>query len=124
MLSRGRAVALQRVKPKDLRMKILGAATRDPLIIVDRCRTAPTLDTEVKTLLLLPPGTEVAGDGFAFESDLAVGRLFRAVKPGIFQVCAGDWAVFVRVAPVQKREPFYGYIGLAQYRHLEEDPDE
>ena len=123
MLSRGRVAALQRVTPKALRMDILGALTPEPLIVADRHRTAPTLDAEVKTLIILPPGAEVAGDGLAFERDLAAGRLFRAMKPGIFQASAGDWAVFVRVAPVQKNEP-YGYVGLAQYRHLEEDPDE
>ncbi|WP_244670188.1 MULTISPECIES: ImmA/IrrE family metallo-endopeptidase [Rhodoplanes] len=124
MLSRGRAAALHRVTPKSLRMHILGALTPEPLIVTDRHRAAPTLDAEVKTLLLLPRGTEVAGDGgLAFERDLEGGRLFRAVKPGIFQAAAGDWAVFVRIAPIQKNEP-YGYIGLAQYRHLEEDPDE
>ncbi|MCA1529938.1 ImmA/IrrE family metallo-endopeptidase [Bradyrhizobium yuanmingense] len=124
MLSRARAAALQRVTPKDLRTDILGTLTPDPLIVADRHRTAPTLDAEVKTLLLLPSGAEIAGDGLAFERDLAAGRLFRAVKPGIFQATAGDWAVFVRIAPVQKNEPKYGYIGLAQYRHLEEDLDE
>jgi Zn-dependent peptidase ImmA (M78 family) len=124
MLSRGRAAALQRVTPKALRMNILGTLTPDPMIVVDRHRAAPTLDAEVKTLLVLPPGAKVAGDGLAFERELAVGRLFRAVKPGIFQASAGDWAVFVRVAPVQKNEPSYGYIGLAQFRHLEEDLDE
>ncbi|MCP3406148.1 ImmA/IrrE family metallo-endopeptidase [Bradyrhizobium sp. CCGB01] len=124
MLSRGRAAALQRVTPKDVRTDILGVLTPEPLIVADHHRTAPTLDAEVKTLLLLPSGAEVAGDGLAFERDLATGRLFRAVKPGIFQATAGDWAVFVRIAPVQKNEPKYGYIGLAQYRHLEEDLDE
>jgi hypothetical protein len=123
MLSRGRAAALQRVTPKALRVDILGALTPEPLIVVDRHRSAPTLDAEVRTLLLLPPSTEATGGGLAFERDLAAGRLFRAVKPGIFQASADDWAVFVRVAPVQKSEP-YGYVGLAQYRHLEEDPDE
>jgi Zn-dependent peptidase ImmA (M78 family) len=123
MLSRGRATALQRVTPKALRMDILGALTPEPLIVADRHCTAPTLDAEVKTLLLLPPGTEVAGGGVAFERDLGAGYLFRAVKPGIFQASADDWAVFVRVAPIQKNEP-YGYVGLAQYRHLEEDSDE
>lgn len=123
MLSRGRAASLQRITPKALRMDILGAPTPEPLIVADRYRTTPTLDAEVNTLLLLPPSTEVTGGGLAFERDLAAGRLFRAVKPGIFQASAGDWAVFVRVAPVQKDEP-YGYVGLAQYRHLEEDPDE
>lgn len=124
MLSHRRAEALQRVTPKALRADILGKTTADPLIVADCHRTAPTLDAEVNTLLLLPPGAQIAGDGLAFERDLAVGRLFRAAKAGIFQVRAGDWAVFVRIAPVQKDEPWYGYIGLAQYRHLEEDLDE
>jgi Zn-dependent peptidase ImmA (M78 family) len=123
VLSRGRSAALQRLTPKALRMQILGAETPEPLIVADGYRTAPVLDAEVKTLLLLPAGTEVTVGGLVFERDLANGRLFRAVKPGIFQATAGEWAVFVRVAPVQKNEP-YGYVGLAQYRHLEEDPDE
>lgn len=74
-------------------------------------------------LLLLPPGTEATGDGLTFERDLAAGRLFRAMKPGIVRTVADNWAVFVRIAPIQKSEP-YGYIGLAQYRHLEDDTDE
>ena len=123
MLSRGRAAALRRVRPKAVRMDILGALTPEQLIVADHHRTAPTLDAEVKALLLLPPGAEVTGGGLAFERDLAAGRLFRAMKPGVFQASAGEWAVFVRVAPVQKDER-YGYVGLARYRHLEEDPDE
>ena len=123
MLSRGRAAALRRVTPKALRMDILGALTPEPLIVADHHHIAPTLDAEVKTLLLLPLGTEVTGGGLAFERDLAAGRLFRALKPGIFQASIGDRAVFVRVAPVQTNER-YGYVGLAQYRHLERDPDE
>jgi Zn-dependent peptidase ImmA (M78 family) len=123
MLSRGRAAALQRATPKALRMDILGVLTPEPLIVADRHRAAHALDAEVKTLLLLPPGTEPTGDGLAFEQDLATGRLFRAVKPGIYQATAHGWAIFVRIAPIQKNEP-YGYVGLAQYRHLEEDPDE
>lgn len=123
LLSRGRAAVLQRVKPKVLRMDILGALTPEPLIVIDRHRSAPTLDAEVKTQLLLPPDTEVTGGGLLFERDLPTGRLFRAVKPGIFQAIAGDWAVFVRVAPIQANEPC-GYVGLAQYRHLEEDLDD
>lgn len=123
LLSRARAAALHRVTLKALRMDILSALSPEPLIVTDRHRAAPTLDAEVTTRLLLPRGTEVTGGGLAFERDLEAGRLFRAEKAGIFQASAGDWAVFVRVAPIQKTEP-YGYIGLAQYRHLEEDPDD
>jgi Zn-dependent peptidase ImmA (M78 family) len=117
MLSRGRATALQRVTPKALRMELLDAVTPEPLIVADRHRAGPTVDAEVKTLILLPAGTEAAGPGLDVVRDLAAGRLFRAVKPGIIQASVGDWATFVRVAPE-------AYVGLAQYRHLEEDPDE
>lgn len=123
LLSHGRAAAMKRVTPKALRREILGALTPEPLIVVDHHRTALTLDAEVQTLLLLPPSAEVAGDGLLFERNLATGCLFRAVKPGIYRASACDWAIFVRVAPVQKDETC-GYIGLARYRHLEEDPDE
>lgn len=117
MLSRGRATALQRVTPKALRMELLDAVTPEPLIIADHLRAGPTVDAEVKTLILLPASTEAAGPGLDFVRDLAVGRLFRAVKPGIVQAGLGDWATFVRIAPE-------AYVGLAQYRHLEEDQDE
>ena len=123
MLSRRRAAVLRRVKLKDIRKGILGASTPGPLVVTDHHRTAPTFDSELATLLLLPPGTEIGGGGLAFERDLAAGRLFRAVKSGVFQARAGEWAVFVRIAPVQDGGR-YGYVGLARYRHLEEDPDE
>ncbi len=119
MIPRARATALQRVTPKALRADILGALTPEPLIVADRHRAGPTLDAEVKMLLLLPPGTETTGASLAYERDLASGRLFRAVRPGIVQASAdsGAWAAFVRIAPE-------AYVGLAQYRHLEDDPDE
>lgn len=119
MISMARATALKRTTPKALRASILGALTPEPLIVADRHRAGTTLDAEVKMLLLLPPGTEITGTSLAYERDLAVGRLFRAVQPGIVQASAdgGTWAVFIRIAPD-------AYVGLAQYRHLEDDPDE
>jgi len=119
MISRARAAALQRVTPKALRANILGALTPEPLIVADRHRAGPTLDAEVKMLLLLPPGTETSSSSLSYERDLPEGRLFRAVCPGIAQVSTdgGAWAAFVRIAPE-------AYTGLAQYRHLEDDQDE
>jgi hypothetical protein len=119
MISRARAAALQRFTPKALRANILGVLTPEPLIVADRHRAGPTLDAEVKTLVLLPPGTETTGTNLAYERDIADGRLFRAVRPGIVQATAdqGAWAVFVRIA-------LEAYVGLAQYRHLEDEPDE
>jgi hypothetical protein len=89
------------------------------LVVADNHRAGPTLDAEVKMLLLLPLGTETTGDRLAHDRDLIIGSLFRAVRPGIVQASAADgaWASFVRIAPE-------AYVGLAQYRHLEDDPDE
>lgn len=122
MLPHGRAVALRQATPKTLRMEILGVLTPEPLIIADCFQTKLTVDAEVNTLLLLPLGTGVIDEGLVYERDLAIGRLFRAVKPGVFQAKADGWTAFVRIAPVQKTEP-YGYVGLARYRHLGEGSD-
>ena len=119
MISKVRAADLRRVTPKALRAKTLGALTPEPLILADLHRAAPTLDIEVNTLLLLPPGSKTNGDSLVHERDLANGSLFRAVRPGIVQASTDidTWAVFVRVAPE-------AYVGLAQYRHLEDEADE
>lgn len=120
LISPTRAAALKRTTPKALRAGILGALTPEPLIVADSHRAGPTLDAEVKMLLLLPQGTETSGSSLAYERDLVDGRrLFRAVQPGIVRASAdsGNWAVFIRIAPE-------AYVGLAQYRHLEDDPDE
>ena len=104
-------------------MDILGALTPEPLIVADRHRAAPTFDAEVKTLLLLPPGTEVAGDGPLPSSATS--------QPDACSVrSARDRSgERRRLGCLRPRRPgpekrLYGYVGLAQYRHLEEDPDE
>ncbi len=119
MISKARAGALQRTTPKVLRAEILGAPTPEPLIVADCHRVGPALDAEAKMLLLLPRGTETTGDSLVFERDLAGGRLFRAIRPGIVRAIAeaASWSTFVRIASE-------AYVGLAQYRHLEDDPDE
>lgn len=119
MISRARSAVLRRVTPKALRGRILGSETTASLLVADRHGLGSTLDAEVTTLLLLPPGTRTAGSNMAFERDLPNGRLFRAVEPGIAQASAydGRWTKFVRIA---RR----AYVGLARYRHLEDDPDD
>ena len=119
MISQARAAALRRVTPKALRTKILGTLTPEPLLIADHHRAARTLDAEVNMLLLLPLGSQIQGESLIHECDLVNGSLFRAVRPGIVQARTAleSWAVFVRVAPKS-------YVGLAQYRHLEDEADE
>lgn len=123
LLSRERAKYLGRQSPRTIREDILQVPTPESLVVVDHYRIAPTVDIEEKTLLLLPPGTRTKDRGLVFERDLKNGRLFRAEKPGIFQVRSGDWVNFVRIAPVSD-DGRCGYVGLAKYRHLEDNEDE
>lgn len=115
----GRAKMLLRSTPKSLRGEILGELTGSPLIVADQHYAGQTVDAEIGTHLLLPPGTVLATDTTEFARDLPSGRLFRCIRPGIARAtCPGTpWAVFVRVSR-------YQYVGLTQYRHLEEEDDE
>jgi Zn-dependent peptidase ImmA (M78 family) len=119
MLSRSRAAVLQRVTPKAIRAEILGALSPNPLVIADRAWASPVLDAEVGMHLVLPASTQAANDAIVPMQDLPCGRLFEAVRPGICRITqpGTSWAVFARIA---RRE----YVGLADFRHLEDDPDE
>jgi len=119
MISSSRASTLLKTKPKAIREKVLGRPSSDPLIIADEHWSMPTIDAEVGSLLLLPTGAEAANDTITFEENHPKGRLFKANRPGVVRVYCRDtgWAVFVRVSR-------YQFIGLSQYRHLEEVEDE
>jgi Zn-dependent peptidase ImmA (M78 family) len=114
MLGRERGKLLGKDSPKSIRERVLGSASVEPLIILDREWSMPTVDAEVGTLLLLPPNAEADGSGLVAEAAQAPGTLLRARRPGITRVSVpgSSWAVFVRVA---RKE----FVGLAQYRHLE-----
>ena len=111
--------SLLKVKPQKIREEILGRPTTNPLIIADEHWSLPTIDVEVGNYILLPHTAKSERDIITFEENHSKGNLFLADRPGIVRVyCPGtQWAVFVRVSHNQ-------FIGLSQYRHLEEDENE
>jgi len=119
MLDRIQASSLFKVKPKIIRQQILGYSSSEPLIIADEHWSIPTIDAEVGSQLLLPKTAETANQNITFQVEHPNGRLFRANRPGIVRVYCPDtnWAVFVRVSRHQ-------FVGLSQYRHLEEPENE
>ncbi|HAA26436.1 MAG TPA: Zn peptidase [Cyanobacteria bacterium UBA8553] len=119
MISSSRASSLLKTKPKAIREEVLGHPSANPLIVADAHWSMPTIDAEVGSLLLLPTGAEAANETIILEEDHPKGRLFKANRPGIVRVYCRNtgWAVFVRVSR-------YQFIGLSQYRHLEEVEDE
>ena len=115
MLPQARAGKLLKVPLDRVRREALGATSSAPLIVADRHWLLPALDAEVGTHLLLPMGTKAEGDQLAWRADLPAGRLFEVTRPGVTRVQCSDlgWAAFVRASR-------YQYVGLSQYRHLEE----
>lgn len=110
-----RANVLRKSKLPQIRERILGFATKDPLVIADSHHALGTLDAEVGTLVLLPRGATAESDNIEPFQDTASGTGFRALRPGLARasVAGENWGVIVRVSRFQ-------YAGLAKYRHLEE----
>lgn len=110
-----RADVLRRSKLPKIRERILGFATKCPLVVADQHHALGTLDAEVGTLVLLPSGAATDSAHIAPFKDTPNGTVFRAIRPGLARVSipGRDWGVVVRISRKH-------YAGLAKYRHLEE----
>lgn len=110
---------LGRITPKMIRTQLLGEVVPEPLTVADQHWNSATLDTEEGAFLLLPASVVVDTTILMPQRDLAAGRLFKAMKPGITRVVipGTSWATYVRVARRQ-------YVGLARFRHLEDMTDD
>lgn len=118
---------LRRVTPKALRNEILRSEVSEPLVIVDENWTSPTLDLESGDYAVLPSKLENVPAQLSYVEEVPDGSVYRAERVGIgrVEVSALGSGIFVRVA--RKRivnDGAVGYVGLARYRHLEDDDDE
>lgn len=114
-----RATELRKAALPRIREQIVGFTCKEPLVIADRQYATNTLDAEVGTLVMLPPGATTDSDHIERITDTTNGRVFRALRPGLACACMPDesWSIVVRVSRFQ-------YAGLARYRHLEETDSE
>lgn len=114
-LEASRADLLRKSKLPQIRERLLGSPSKDPLVIADRHHAIGTLDAEVGGLVLLPTGAVTDSDQIELVKELPSGTLYRALRAGLarVEVPGANWGVVVRVSRFQ-------YAGLAQYRHLEE----
>lgn len=82
--------------------------------IIDGKSTTSPIDLEVSNYIVFPSGFSVDKDYLERKREIKLGTLYLVKKSGISNVCSStsESAYFIRVQP-QK------YIGLAEYRHLE-----
>ncbi len=113
-----RAEELKKVALPKIRKNLLGRPLDGQLVVADLHHLAPTVDAEVGASLLLPPGSTAEGEGLRVVEDLPAGRLFAAARTGLVRVTVpgSEWAVMARISRHQ-------YVGLSDYRHLEDDEE-
>ena len=82
--------------------------------IIDQYSKLPVIDLEVGNYILLPNDIIVHGGHLVKLKVTSTATGYKATKPGIIRVCSpnGTIASFIRI----QNE---GYVGLAEYRHLE-----
>ena len=82
--------------------------------IIDGISPIKVIDLEVNNYIILPKDTEVEGSNLERKMGTTLGAAFIATKPGIVRVISKEKGLkaFVRIQSFQ-------YVGLAQYRHLE-----
>ena len=119
LISQAHRDRLGRVTPKMIRTELIGEIVPEPLILADQHWNSPTLDIEQGALVLLPNSVVVDAAMLNPERNVPSGRLFRAAKCGITRIAipGTSWATYVRISRCR-------YVGLARFRHLEENEDE
>jgi hypothetical protein len=117
MMGRSKAMELLKVQPKTIRQVLVGREEKASLMLADAHWNSGTLDMEVGALVMVPRAAIIEGDCLAPRAMIGQMALFEARKVGVFRAYVPDseWATYIRVS---KR----AYVGLAQYRHME-DPD-
>jgi Zn-dependent peptidase ImmA (M78 family) len=117
ILPGGLAKQLHKTSPRHITSPLTGTGTATRTALIDRDSRCLTIDLEVGEQLMVDGPAEVSGDSIAAMPD-AVG-LYRGVTPGITRVSVPSTgqAFFARVCRA-------GYVGHAQFRHLEEVADD
>lgn len=123
LLSRKHAEALLRTSPKRARGQLIGREVDTDVFVANQTWVGRPVDVQVGDYVVLPPNTQLDGlhvtempDEQAPEGTSVV---CQAKRPGLGRLIHTEsgWAAFIRVA---RRN----YVGLAAYRHLEEERDD
>lgn len=112
-----RAERLRRTGLGKIREDLLGRALGTRVLPVDEHWGSVAADLWAGDHLLLPQGSELESDVLRHVASLDAGELVIAVRRGTTRVGGSGWAAFVRVCPPR-------YVGLARFRHLEDDDDD
>lgn len=122
MLPQHRTDKLRHVSLRRVRESLTGTVSTAPLVVVDQLWSLPTVDIEVGTDILLPTRARVAGAAPVLELINRVDQrpVYRAASPG---TCTANFPVQDRGCTLPIRVTRHQYVGLSQYRFLENQED-
>jgi len=113
------AEGLAKVPLRKIRRGILKKESKDHLVVVDKEWLGRPIDIQVGDTVLFEPDVVFEGNCIEPVRYSTPKSVYKAVLPGIGRCFSkkGKWAEFVRVS---RKE----YVGLYQYKHLEDPIDE
>lgn len=117
LISADRANLLAKTIPAKLFRKFCNEdLSPAPFKVIDGLSKLNTSDVEVNSYILVPVDSVVEGDHIVAVGYGPGGKIFKALRPGIVRVYSAlkDFGCFVRVQKMN-------YVGLAEYRHLEDE---
>jgi Zn-dependent peptidase ImmA (M78 family) len=119
LIDEATAVALLKLTPARLLADLIGKGEEKSHFKVFDAYTLPSkIDLEVGNYLFVTENVEVEGSHLRFVKRTAIGNAFIATQPGITRaICSKSRSgCFIRIQNA-------GYVGLAEYRHLENKND-
>lgn len=116
LIKRTRLEQLLRVRPQQLRRRLLGRDLPGALTVVDDCWKQRAVDVRVGDHVLVPVGSVCTNGLLDLSADHPSGLVFRAIRPGIGSLTLPSGVVAVRVRRLR-------YAGRAVFRHLEDSED-
>lgn len=117
LIKEATANTLSKVTPAKILEGIIGPNSVNSYFkIVDGKTDLPGIDMEVSNLLIVPSTIQIDGEHLEKYKDTTSGTVYIAKKAGIVRAGSTDNSVsyFIRIQNA-------GYIGLAEYRHLENE---
>lgn len=120
LLAPAQRLQLRRVRPKQIRERILGVAPPHDLVVVDNDWLAPVVDLELGDFVLVQASARAMAlsDILARVERHRDGLLLEASRPGVSTIELPSGL------QIQVRVSRRAYHGLADYRHLEDAGDE
>jgi len=115
LIDEQRANSLLKLTPAKILQDLLGTIEgKSHFKIIDEDYTYPLIDIEVLNYLIVPQNIKIKGNHLRKLCEIPMGVAYVAEQPGIIRISSDDNinSFFVRIQN-------FGYIGLAENRHLE-----